>query len=242
MEPIFIALLFLVAFLYSSVGHGGASGYLALMALFSIDVALMRSSALLLNLIVAGIAFISFYRGGYFRFRLLLPFVITSIPAAYLGARINVNPHFYKIALGVCLLLAVGRIFYTGSRQQRYQPGSVNWMLALMTGLVIGLFSGMIGIGGGIILSPLLIILGWADLRQSAAVSAAFIWLNSAAGIIGVLQTGIALSPDIAIWTGIALAGGTLGSWLGSRHFSFASLRYILALVLIMASVKLFMV
>lgn len=242
MEFLFIASLFVVAFLYSSVGHGGASGYLALMALFSIDVALMRSSALLLNLMVSGTAFISFYRGGFFRWKLLIPFVVTSVPAAYFGARLNVDPQFYKLVLGVCLLLAAGRIFYTGKRQHSFELARINWILALLTGSVIGIISGMIGIGGGVILSPLLIVLGWADLRQSAAVSAAFIWLNSASGLAGIIQNHATLSPDIILWTGVALAGGILGSWLGSKHFSVASLRYFLALVLVLASLKLLLV
>lgn len=238
MELTFLIILFVVAFLYASIGHGGASGYLALMALFGAETITMKSSALLLNLFVAGIAFYSYFKGGYFRWKILFPFIITSMPAAYFGAKISVDPVFYKIALGICLLIAVVRmLFVTKASTTTIQ--SPNILIALVLGLVIGFFSGMIGIGGGIILSPLLIVFGWANLKQSAAISAAFIWLNSLTGLFGMLSTGIHLSPMIIPWVTIALLGGFLGSWSGSFKFSEVKLRYILATVLVMASFKL---
>lgn len=238
MELTFLIILFVVAFLYASIGHGGASGYLALMALFGAETITMKSSALLLNLFVAGIAFYSYFKGGYFRWKILFPFIITSMPAAYFGAKISVDPVFYKISLGICLLIAVVRmLFVTKASTTTIQ--SPNILIALVLGLVIGFFSGMIGIGGGIILSPLLIVFGWANLKQSAAISAAFIWLNSLTGLFGMLSTGIHLSPMIIPWVTIALLGGFLGSWSGSFKFSEVKLRYILATVLVMASFKL---
>ena len=238
MELTFLIILFVVAFLYASIGHGGASGYLALMALFGAETITMKSSALLLNLFVAGIAFYSYFKGGYFRWKILFPFIITSMPAAYFGAKISVDPVFYKIALGICLLIAVVRmLFVTKASTTTIQ--SPNILIALVLGLVIGFFSGMIGIGGGIILSPLLIVFGWANLKQSAAISAAFIWLNSLTGLFGMLSAGIHLSPMIIPWVTIALLGGFLGSWSGSFKFSEVKLRYILATVLVMASFKL---
>ena len=238
MELTFLIILFVVAFLYASIGHGGASGYLALMALFGAETITMKSSALLLNLFVAGIAFYSYFKGGYFRWKILFPFIITSMPAAYFGAKISVDPVFYKISLGICLLIAVVRmLFVTKASTTTIQ--SPNILIALVLGLVIGFFSGMIGIGGGIILSPLLIVFGWANLKQSAAISAAFIWLNCLTGLFGMLSTGIHLSPMIIPWVTIALLGGFLGSWSGSFKFSEVKLRYILATVLVMASFKL---
>jgi len=156
LEILFILAICLVAFLYSSVGHGGASGYLALMALFGIEVALMKPSALIMNLFVSSIAFISFYRAGHFRIRLLLPFIITSIPMAFLGATLEVPPELYKKILGVCLFIAALRIVIRPGEDRERKKLSLP--IALLAGALIGFFSGMIGIGGGIILSHLLLL------------------------------------------------------------------------------------
>lgn len=240
MDLIFIVVLIVIAFLYASIGHGGASGYLGLMALFSIDPLLMRSSALILNLFVAGIAFISYYRGGYFKYKILLPFIITSIPFAFMGASVAIDPRTYKIILGVLLFIAVLRmlIYKPREKSEIERPPIVP---ALLIGAVLGFFSGMIGIGGGIILSPVLILLGWAGIKQAAAASALFIFLNSAAGLMGVYHTGIEISPSLYSWIVAALVGGLLGSFAGSFKFSSLRLQYILALVLVLASVKLFL-
>lgn len=240
MELAFITILIVVAFLYASIGHGGASGYLALMALFSVDPAFMRSSALILNLFVAGIAFISYYKGGYFKSRILLPFIITSIPFAYLGSSLSVDPRTYKIILGVLLFIAVLRMLILKPKEKE-NTKLPPFIPALLIGALLGLFSGMIGIGGGIILSPILILLGWASLKEAAAVSALFIFLNSASGLLGVYQTGIESNPQIYFWIVAALMGGFLGSFAGSYKFSSMRLQYILALVLIVASFKLFL-
>lgn len=242
MDWILILCLFIVAFLYASIGHGGASGYLALMSLFSIEIVFMRSSALVLNLFVAAIAFYNYYRGGYFKWRILLPFVIGSMPAAFFGAKMDVNPTFYKVSLGVCLLIAVGRILFKSKEKEENTTTAPNFALAILVGAIVGFFSGMIGIGGGVILSPLLLVLGWANLKESAAISASFIWLNSATGLLGVLSNGINLSPNIAAWVIVALIGGLLGSWSGTFKISFKHLKYILATVLVLASFKLFLV
>lgn len=239
MEFGFILLVIAVAFLYASIGHGGASGYLALMAIFSIDPHIMRSSALTLNLFVAGIAFIAYYRGGYFRSRILLPFILTSIPMAFLGARLAIDPRVYKVILGIFLFIAVVRMLLIkpGSGERHKFPPLFP---ALMTGAALGFFSGMIGIGGGIILSPLLILLGWANVKEAAAASALFIFLNSASGLLGVIQTGYTVNPFIAVWILAAVSGGLIGAFAGSFRFSFSRLQYILAFVLILASMKLF--
>jgi len=198
----------------------------------------MRPSALTLNLFVAGIAFISYYRGGYFKWKLLLPFALSSVPMSFLGAMNNIDPKLYKIVLGICLLIAVMRMLIKpGNYISSKQP---NLVIAFITGGIVGYISGMIGIGGGIILSPLLILFHWSNIKEAAAVSAIFIFLNSAAGLIGLSQTGLLLNPQIILWVSVAFIGGILGSLSGSFKLSLFKLRYLLAGVLIIASFKLF--
>ncbi|MFO7657498.1 MAG: sulfite exporter TauE/SafE family protein [Bacteroidales bacterium] len=241
MELIFILLIFITAWLYSSIGHGGASGYLALMALFGVGTMYMRASALLLNLFVAGISFAAYYRAGYFRFRLLLPFIIGSMPTAYLGAMIKIDPHIYKIILGICLLIAIGRILYKHWKPENsnYTLKKPHFLTAVLIGIILGFLAGMIGIGGGIILSPLLILFKWATIKESSAVSSGFIWLNSLTGLLGTINTGITIPPEILLWILTALTGGWIGSYIGSIKFSNKKLGYILSVVLVLASIKL---
>jgi uncharacterized membrane protein YfcA len=235
----FLVALFLVAFFYSSVGHGGASGYLALMALFAMPVIYMRASALTLNLFVSATSFLAFQSAGYFRWKILLPLVIGSIPLAFLGAQTHTDPHIYKIVLGVFLLFAVARMIYQ-PRQPEKAVLPVNSFIAIILGAILGFFSGMIGIGGGIVLSPALLLLGWANIKETAAISAIFIFLNSASGLLGLWSYGIHLNPQIYIWLAIALIGGFLGAWMGSKKLSLVKLNYLLAAVLLLASFKLF--
>jgi uncharacterized membrane protein YfcA len=240
LEIFFILAICLVAFLYSSVGHGGASGYLGLMVLFGIDVALMKPSALILNLFVSSIAFISFYRAGHFRLRLLLPFIVTSIPLAFLGATLEVSPELYKKIRGVCLFIAALRIVIrTGGNGERLK---LSIPIALAAGALIGFFSGMIGIGGGIILSPLLLLTRWGGMKETAAASAAFIFLNSLAGLSGHIVAGMEVSPRIILWIVAVVAGGLLGSWTGGFRLSATQLKYLITVVLLIASIKLFVV
>lgn len=235
---LFYILLVLVAFLYSSVGHGGASGYLALMALFGFLPEVMRPTALVLNILVAGLAFWHYARAGHFRWALFRPFALASIPAAFVGGLWDVDPLMYKKILGVLLLFAVGRMVF-----QPRDPGTSLRLLhvpaAWLTGAAIGLLSGLIGMGGGILLSPLLLLFRWADMRQTAAVSALFILVNSAAGLIGLGLSGITWDPYMPLMIGLAFAGGMAGSWMGARHLPLVGLRAMLAIVLIVASFKL---
>jgi len=241
LEIFFLLAMFSIAFLYSTVGHGGASGYLALMAIFGVNVALMKPSALVLNLFVATIAFVSYYRAGYFRFRILLPFAVTSIPMAFLGASLEIAPELYKKMLGVCLFLAALRIVIQ-PRESEAENRKLNVPVALLTGAFIGFFAGMIGIGGGIILSPLLLLTRWANMKETAAVSAAFIFLNSLSGLSGHLLAGMALSPRILLWIAIVVLGAFAGSWSGSFRLSAVHLKYLVTLVLLVACIKLYIV
>ena len=237
-EILFILAMCLVAFLYSSVGHGGASGYLALMALFGIDAAMMKPSALILNLFVSSIAFLSYYKAGHFRLRLLLPFAITSIPMAFLGASLPIPPEVYKKILGAALLIAALRIVVRPRDELERKKVSVP--IALVSGALIGFFSGMIGIGGGIILSPLLLLTRWGGMKETAAASAAFIFLNSLAGLSGHIVAGMEVSPKIALWIVAVVIGGLVGSWTGGFRLSARQLRYLITAVLLIASMKLF--
>lgn len=225
--------------MYSSVGHGGASGYLALMALFGVSATLMRASALTLNLFVSAVSFYAFYRGGFFKLKILLPLIVGSIPLAFIGARINVDPQIYKYILGIFLLFAVSRMVYVPKSGQK-QIIPFNIYIAIFLGAFLGFFSGMIGIGGGIILSPVLLLIGWTNIKETAAISAIFIFLNSASGLLGLLSSGFYPSPQIFTWVVVAFAGGLIGAYIGSQKLSLIKLRYLLAFVLLLASVKLF--
>ncbi len=235
---LFYALLLLVAFLYASVGHGGASGYLALMALFGFAPEVMRPTALVLNIFVAGIAFFSYYRGGHFSWKLFWPLAAAAVPAAYLGGLISTPTSVYKQLLGLLLLFpAIRFVLPLEARDIISRP--LHRTGALLMGAGIGLLSGMIGIGGGIILSPLLILLGWANVKQAAAASALFIVVNSVAGLAGQLQKGVDFSGEMALMVGVALVGGMAGAWAGAFKFPHKWLKISLAVVLLIASLKL---
>jgi uncharacterized membrane protein YfcA len=237
-DIVFFVLVFLLAVLYSSVGHGGASGYLALMALFSFPPDFMRPTALVLNIFVSSIAFYSFYRGGHFKIKLLLPFIITSLPFAFLGGMLSINPKMYKIILGIFLLIAVARMFFSPKNFEG-QTKPLNQPLALGIGAVLGFLSGLIGIGGGIILSPIIILLRWADMKQTAAVSAAFILINSVSGLLGQSTNSLSLAPQSAIMLAVAIVGGVTGAYFGSIKASNKALVVALSSVLFFAGIKL---
>ena len=238
---LFLLTLPIVAFLYASVGHGGASGYLALMAIFSFAPETMKPTALLLNLFVAGIAFYHYYKAGYFNKKLFLSFAMASIPMAFVGGMIEVDASIYKKILAVLLIFAILKMLNVFGKESEYIKQVKLWQ-GLAVGAVIGFFSGLIGIGGGIILTPIILLLHWGKMKEAAAVSALFIWVNSAAGLIGQVSSGVEISSQAFILVGVALVGGFLGSYYGSRKFNNSLLRYVLAFVLIIASVKLFFI
>jgi uncharacterized membrane protein YfcA len=241
MDPLFIILaIFVVAVLYSSVGHGGASGYLAVMALLSVAPEITRPAALILNVFVASIAAYQFFRGGFFSWRLFWPFAVTSIPFAYIGGTIHLPTNVYKIVLGVVLIVAAVRLAW------KFSPGAgptpPNVFVAVLIGAVIGLLSGLVGVGGGIFLTPVLLLMNWSETKQAAGISAAFILVNSISGLLGNYAQVAKLPPNVWFWIGAAVVGGIVGSTLGSKRFDSLMLRRVLALVLIFAGVKLVLI
>ncbi len=234
----FYLLLFLVAFLYASVGHGGASGYLALMALFSVAPAVMKPTALLLNLFVSLTSFLQFYRGGWFRPQIFWPFAVASVPMAYAGGLVIVDAALYKKILGILLLVPIIRFFFfAGSKAE--QANKNNLFLSLGIGAGIGFLSGLMGIGGGILLSPILLLLQWSDQKQTAAVSALFIFVNSLAGLAGQLTKGVQFTADMYAFVVVAFTGGLCGAYFGAARFPQGLLKNILATVLLVAAYKL---
>lgn len=236
---IFLLILPVISFLYSSVGHGGASGYLALMALFSFAPETMKPTALLLNLFVAGISFFYYYKGGFFNKNLFMSLAISSIPFAFLGGTIEIDASIYKKILAVLLVFAILKMMNVFGKEVHTVQKIKLWQ-GLLIGGIIGFLSGLIGIGGGIILTPIILLLHWGQMKEAAAVSALFIWVNSASGLIGQLSTGISLSWESFMLVAIALIGGFFGAYLGSKKLNNQRLRYILAVVLVIACIKLF--
>ena len=235
-----IAAIFVVAVLYSSVGHGGASGYLAVMAFLSVAPTVTRPTALVLNLFVASIGAIQFYRAGHFSWKLFWPFAVTSIPFAFLGGMITLPTNVYKILLGIVLLFAAFRLAWSFSKDVDPVPPKI-W-IALICGAAMGLLSGLVGVGGGIFLTPLLLLMNWSETKTAAGISALFILVNSASGLLGNYQQVSALPSDVWFWIAAAVAGGIVGSLLGSRKFDSLVLRRVLAVVLLFAALKLIFV
>lgn len=243
---IFLLLLPTVSFFYASVGHGGASGYLALMALFSFSPEVMKPTALLLNLFVAAVAFYFYYKEGYFNKKLFFYFAISSIPASFIGGMITIETNLYKKILAILLFLVVIKmiqgISFGKLRKKNTELKKIKIITALIVGAFIGFFSGLIGIGGGVILTPIILLLNWGKIKEAAAVSALFIWVNSASGLAGQFTNGLILEKETFILVSFALLGGFLGAFYGSKKLNNIRLKFILALVLVVASVKLFFV
>lgn len=235
---LFYILLFAVAFLYASVGHGGASGYLALMAIFSMAPEVMRPTALLLNLFVSLTAFIQFYRGKHFIFKIFLPIALASVPMAFIGGLITIDAGLYKKLLGILLLIPIIRfLFFQNIPVTELRKNNI--AISILVGGIIGFISGIIGIGGGIILSPLLLLFKWTDQKQTAAISALFIFVNSLSGLMGQLTKGIEFSTNMIGFVAVAFIGGLFGAYFGAMKFNQNVLRILLAFVLVVASYKL---
>ena len=276
-----LLLFFVIAFLYSAVGHGGASGYLALMSILQVAPEHMKPVALILNLVVSGIAFIQFYRQGHFLWRLFLPIATLSIPMAYLGGFTPLKDDVYQFGLGVFLLVSVvllninlrGRISLKNDDDKRVLADDASQLsreyllAAAVIGGGIGYVSGLLGIGGGIVLSPVLLLLGWTQQKQTAAMGAAFIFVNSMSGLVGFVQqhplwestaekvndvAGQAIADGSVLeiyWLSVlmivgafitpVILGGVAGSWYGSKKFSHRGMKGILSVVLLIAAIKL---
>jgi len=228
-----------VAFLYSSVGHGGATGYLAVLALIGVSPDSARGTALLANCFVAGVAWWRFGRAGHFDLRVFLPLALVSVPCAWLGSRVALPPSAYGILLGA-VLIAAGLFLITRQAVAENTPlRPPNIPLALVAGAGLGLVAGLTGIGGGVFLSPLLLFLRWVNPKTSGGIAAAFIVLNSLAGLIGLgtRLTGASL-PLLALALP-ATAAALLGTYFGVRRWSDAAFGRALAIVLMFAGGKL---
>lgn len=233
------ALILIVGFLYSSVGHAGASGYLACMAIMGIAPGVMKPTALVLNVLVATIGTIQFWRAGHFDWRLFWPFALGSIPLAWLGGRIQLPPEIYKTFIGVVLLLSAWRLAVASGRKAERTPRMPPIGVAIVAGALLGFLAGLSGTGGGIFLSPLLLLCNWADAKRTAAVSAMFIFVNSMAGIAGYWHDTHALPMPPMAWLMAAAVGGVAGSYVGARRFEPRTIRRMLAVVLVIAGGKL---
>lgn len=240
-EILLAALFFAAAMLYSSVGHGGGSGYLAAMALMGVPPVMMRPTALMMNIGVASISLYKFARATGFRWRLFLPFALTSVPMAFIGGRIHLPVSWFGVLVGVVLLFSAVRLFLdtlAGDGPARVVTGPPPVWLALITGAGIGLLSGLTGVGGGIFISPLIVLMGWGTVRDSAAPTAAFILVNSISGLTGLLTRQPALPDALPYWVGAVIVGGLIGASLGARRLGNNGLRRALAAVLVIAGAK----
>lgn len=239
-ETLLIAALFLVgAALYSSVGHGGASSYLAVMGLFSFAPEVMKPTALALNILVAAVATFKFHRARLFSWDLFWPFAIASIPASFIGGATALPGRWYKVLVGVVLLYAAVWMFRSALRPAAREVRHPPLWAAMVAGGVIGFLSGLTGVGGGIFLSPLLIYAGWAETRQASGVAAPFILVNSIAGLLGHFSSVNQLPANLPVWGIAAVIGGWIGASYGSKRAPAPVLRQLLSLVLIVAGVKL---
>lgn len=236
-EILIIFAIFAVAVLYSSVGHGGASGYLAVMALLAVAPGITRPTALILNLFVASIAFVQFYRAGHFDWRIFLSFAAGSIPLAFVGGMIHLPTAVYKIILGICLILAAVRLALNLKSEAKISAPKI-W-ICLLIGAGLGFVSGLVGVGGGIFLTPILLLMNWTETKKAAGISALFILVNSVSGLAGNYVQVLKLPPAVYVWIIAAVIGGIIGSTLGSHRFNSLVLRRVLAVGLTIAGAKL---
>ena len=258
-EWLLAALIFAIAGLYAAVGHGGSSGYQAAMALLGVDPALMKPIALTLNIVVSSIATVRFLRAGYFSLRVFLPFALGSVPMAFIGGGLTLPPQIFKPLIGLVLLFAAFRLVVpvrertaaaptdphalaadpqTITAQLISEPTAPHWLTGLAIGAALGLLSGMVGVGGGIFLSPLLVFMNWARLREISGISALFILVNSAAGLAAKPASLLLLPPALALYALAAVAGGWLGAGYGSLQLGNTGIRRVLAAAILIAGVK----
>ncbi len=243
MEPVTIALIAAMMFggavLYSTVGHAGASAYLAIMALFALPPEVMRPTALSLNILVSGIATVRYARAGLFDWKLFWPFAVTAVPAAWVAGGITLPVETYRPLLGVVLLLSAVRLLWPRPIRALGAVRPPSRPLALATGVGVGALSGLVGVGGGIFLSPIILFLGWSDPRTTSGTVAPFILLVSASGLAGNLASVGALPAELPWFAAAVIAGGLVGTWLGARRLAPQGILYALAAVELVAAAKL---
>jgi hypothetical protein len=233
------ACMFLAAVLYTSVGHAGASAYLALMALFGVAPAVMRPTALALNVLVAGLTSFRFLSAGLFRWRVLWPFLAGAAPSAFIGGAIQLPGQYYRPVVGVVLLIGGARFLWRSEPKPSDEIRDPPVLLGVLAGAGLGLLSGLTGTGGGIFLSPLILLAGWAPVRTTSGVVAVFILCNSAAGLAGNIASVGSLPPNLPLFAGAVVLGALLGTTLGIRYFSPETILRALGMVLIVAGLKL---
>ncbi len=239
-ETLVIAILFFAAaMLYASVGHAGASAYLAVMGLFSFAPSVMKPTALALNILVAVVATARFSRAGLFSWSLFWPFAVASVPVAFLGGAMAVPARWYQVVVGVVLLYAAAWMFLSARKPIGIATHPPPLVIALVAGLALGFLSGVTGVGGGIFLSPLLLYMGWAETRATSGVAAPFILVNSIAGLLGHFSSVAQLPSNIPVWGAAVVIGGWIGATYGSKRGPPPVLRQLLSLVLVVAGVKL---
>jgi uncharacterized protein len=232
------ALIFVAALLYASVGHGGASGYLAAMALVGVSATVMRPSALALNVLVSAVAVYRFYKVGAFSHRLFWPLALASVPCAFVAGSLTLPSHFYKPLIGAVLIYAALQSLRTAKASISVELKPVRTWLLVVIGACLGALSGLTGVGGGIFLSPILILCRWAQTKVVSGVAAAFILVNSLAGLAGLATKGVALPQSFVFWAVAALLGGYLGAEMGSKRLGNPNIQRLLALVLLVGGVK----
>lgn len=231
-------LVFMIATLYASAGFGGASGYLTAMSFFPIPVNVMASTSLVLNILVSSISFTSYTRAGHLKAKLLVPFLVTSVPAAFLGGYMKISEQMYTTLLYVVLTyLAVRMLFFrTPAEAEKWEARQISWWAALLTGAIIGLLSGMLGMGGGIFLSPLILLMQWGTSKEAAASAGGFIAINSISGLIGRILGGTLAFGQFGLWLLPAgLLGALIGSQFGAIKFSGTGVRRALGIILSIA-------
>jgi uncharacterized membrane protein YfcA len=237
------AAFFLVAVLYASVGHAGASGYIGAMALLDVAPESIRPTALALNLLVGGIGLFRWWRGGHVRWRNVIPFVLASAPAAFFAAQVTLPRDRYSLLLGLVLLVAAAGVFRSAAHAEAIDAEAagrkVPWLPALLVGAAIGVLSGLTGTGGAIFLTPVLLFARWMPTRDASGTSVAFVWINSLTGLAGLMHASGTLPRALPMWLLVVAVGALIGSQLGLRWLPVKGLRYMLSLVLVVAAGKL---
>lgn len=237
-ELLLAACMLLGAALYTSVGHAGASAYIALMALFGVAPPVMRPTALALNILVASFTSFRYVRAGLFRWRTLWPFLLGALPFAFLGGAIQLPGIYYRPIVGAVLLIGGTRLLWPKGLTTKQQPTDPHIVIGVHCGAAVGFLSGLTGTGGGIFLSPILLFLGWSDARIASGVAAVFILSNSIAGLLGNVVIVKALPPDLPIYAAAVLIGAIIGTTFGIR-FAVPLILKALGLVLVIAGLKL---